>query len=106
MVPRTKTYRQFKEEKAQQDTASKKMQRGPDGMPNGVNGDSSNTSIGQMFEQQRQQPTMKDTITNGDHSAERPHQTTAIAGSPIVDRTLHGSPHGHPDPVRDIEMDN
>lgn len=81
VVPKTKTYRQYKEDKVQEDAAKANA--------TAVNGDrpTSSHNIQDMMQQPQQ---TNGTLTNG-HSH-----------SPIADRTVQ---HRHPDPIRDLDAD-
>ena len=104
-IPKTTTYRQFKEKKAQEEAANKKVPSLPAGLPNGVNGHSKSKSIDKMMLQQQLKNEASGEIeANGVDHADATTPSQVINGSPMADRTLHPSPHGHPDPVRDIEM--
>lgn len=97
MIPKTTTYRQFKEKKARDEAeAAAAAQPGQTTLQNGVNG--------QMG------------VHSGEHSighdkaemnrvAESPNSrpTTIVNGSPIADRTVSSTLHGHPD-AEDVEM--
>ena len=151
VVPKTKTYRQFKEERAQQEAqaaaARPRTQRGPDGgiVPNGVstttmngtdghrrqhsatgnhqidlmmNAQSTSEEDGRELDEQR----VNGTVNLGDHTEHsHSHSDPRLAGSsngvsgPSISSIVHRSSaeaggfsrsprHGHPDPVRDIEM--
>ena len=104
MVPKTKTYRQFKEEKAREEAA---VSRSRPGTSDGVNGDGAgNKSIHHMMQQQS--ATTADGLANGDDVAETTmvnghgHGTASVPHSPMADRTLG---HGHPDPIRDLDTE-
>jgi len=102
VVPKTKTYRQVKEEKAQEEAAAKE---GASTATNGVNGESNSRSIKMMMmkppppHHQSHNEGHMNGINGSSSTTERPNP-----GSPIADRTMHQRPHGHPDPVRDVEM--
>lgn len=84
-VPKTKTYRQFREEKAQEAAAK----AASSAHTNGINGEGGSNLIQSMMKSQYQ---------NGANAFDgRPT-------GPIAHRSAHQRTHSHPDPVRDIEM--
>lgn len=90
-VPKTKTYRQFREEKAQEAAAKAASSGGV--TTNGINGDSGAVSIETMMKNQQQNGVNGvNGSSNGGH------------GSPIAHRSAHQRTGSHPDPIRDIEM--
>ncbi|ETN45246.1 uncharacterized protein HMPREF1541_10123 [Cyphellophora europaea CBS 101466] len=84
IVPKTKTYRQYKEDKAQEDAT-----KAAAAAVNGNRPTSSSRNIQDMMQQPQ---------TNG--SGE--HMPNGHPHSPIADRTIR---HSHPDPVRDLDRD-
>ena len=99
-MPKTRTYRQFKEEKAREEAASKSRP----GTSDGVNGEGAgNRSIQLMMQQQS-----ADGLVNGDGEGEtglvngHGHGHVSVPHSPMADRTLG---HGHPDPIRDLDTE-
>jgi hypothetical protein len=84
VVPRTKTFRQVKEEKAREEAAATKAAgRPPAGRANGVNSEHGR-SIEQMISRQQD-------------------QGSTVNGGPMVDRTINHA-HGHPQRDEDVEM--
>ncbi|KAK5046999.1 hypothetical protein LTR84_006941 [Exophiala bonariae] len=88
-VPKTKTYRQFREEKAQEDAARAAETLGN---TNTANGEPASISIQTM---------MKKPQANGSNGI---NGHGVMPGSPIAHRSAHQRTHSHPDPVRDIDM--
>ncbi|OAP62700.1 hypothetical protein AYL99_01927 [Fonsecaea erecta] len=101
-VPKTKTYRQFKEEKAREAAANAAASSiGP--TANGVNGDGgeNGVSIQTIMKNGHHQ----NGLVNGDgaviNGAATPDRT---GGAHRPSSSHHSRNHSHPDPVRDIEM--
>lgn len=93
VVPKTKSYRQFKEEKAQEEVAAAAAKARP-GSANGINGDIGTSQIIETFmrhEQAEANGAINGPVTNGG----APH-------SPMADRTVQ---HSHPDPIRDLDVE-
>lgn len=84
MVPRTKTYRQYKEDKVQEEAA-----KAATSATNGDRPGSSSRNIQDMMQQPQ---------TNGIGN----HMVNGHPHSPIADRTVQ---HSHPDPIRDLDVD-
>lgn len=106
IVPRTKTYKQFKEEAAQREDAKKAAVSGPGpfGLPNGTNGDAASQppparTIDIMMAQQANGSDASG--TNGILHAPTSSPTQPMHPSPIADRTLQI--HAHP-AAEDVEM--
>lgn len=89
-VPKTKTYRQFREEKAQE--AAARAAEVSAGLANSANGEPVSISIQTM---------MKNPQANGANGI---NGHGIMPGSPIAHRSAHQRNHSHPDPVRDIDM--
>lgn len=107
IVPKTKTYKQFKEEAAQREEAKKAALpgSGPFGLPNGTNGDAApqpppQRTINIMMAQQVNG--LDGPITNGVLHAPTSSPTQSMHPSPIADRTLQA--HAHPGPTEDVDM--
>lgn len=107
IVPKTKTYKQFKEEVAQREEAKKAAipGSGPFGIQNGTNGDAgpqppAPRTIDIMMAQQAHGSDA--TRTNGVLQAPTSSPTQPMHPSPIADRTLQI--HAHPEPIEDVEM--
>ncbi|OQU97594.1 hypothetical protein CLAIMM_03499 isoform 2 [Cladophialophora immunda] len=98
-VPKTKTYRQFKEEKARE--AAAKAAASAPGSVNGVNGSGENgVSIQTMMKNgygyhPNQNGVGNGVVVNG---------TTPERAGGTHHQHHHSRNHSHPDPVRDIEM--
>jgi hypothetical protein len=92
IVPKTTTYKQFKQDKADKDAAAATtVSTSRPGSSNGINGEVPSNTIDQML----QQP----------HSPRTNGTTNGVQGqshSPMADRTL---PNGRPDPIRDLAGD-
>ncbi|KIY04148.1 uncharacterized protein Z520_00840 [Fonsecaea multimorphosa CBS 102226] len=88
-VPKTKTYRQFKEEKAREAAAKTTSSAGP---ANGVNGGGgeNGVSIETMMKNEYHQNGVVNGVANGTAPERAGHH--------------HSRNHSHPDPVRDIDM--
>ncbi len=97
MIPKTTTYRQFKEKKAREEAeAAAATQPGQTTLQNGVNG-----QMGvHPAERSREQP---DSGSGMMAEASNAQPSTVVNGSPIADRTVHSTLHGHPD-AEDVEM--
>ena len=97
MIPKTTTYRQFKEKKARDEAeAASAAQPGQTTLPNGVNG---------QVRVQSGDLAGRHEMTES-HRIEQAFNTrpAAIAnGSPIADRTVSSTPHAHPG-AGDVEM--
>jgi hypothetical protein len=89
-VPKTKTYRQFREEKAQEAAARAAEVSAGSIIP--ANGEPGSISIQTM---------MKNPPANGTNGI---NGHGIMPGSPIAHRSAHQRTHSHPDPVRDIDM--
>jgi DNA-directed RNA polymerase I subunit RPA43 len=97
VIPKTTTYRQFKEKKARDEAeAAAAAHPGQTTLQNGVNGQmgvhSGEHAVGRV-------------TTDSNLAAANPHSrpTTIVNGSPIADRTVSSTPHAHPD-AEDVEM--
>ncbi|EXJ63482.1 uncharacterized protein A1O5_11531 [Cladophialophora psammophila CBS 110553] len=95
-VPKTKTYRQFKEEKAREAAAKAASSAGS--LVNGVsvNGENGSVSIQTMMKNGYQNGAVNGVGVNGTM-----HERSATARP---SSSGHSRNHSHPDPVRDIEM--
>lgn len=107
IVPKTKTYKQFKEEAAQREEAKKATVpgSGPFGLQNGANGDATPhplqpRTIDIMMAQQANDSDAS--RTNGVLHAPTSSPTQPMHPSPIADRTVQL--HAHPDQTEDIDM--
>jgi DNA-directed RNA polymerase I subunit RPA43 len=107
IVPKTKTYKQFKEEAAQREEAKKAAVSGsgPFGLPNGTNGDAAPQppqarTIDIMMAQQANGS--DGSGTNGILHAPTTSPTQPMHPSPMADRTLQI--HAHPASTEDVEM--
>ena len=106
IVPKTKTYKQFKEEAAQREEAKKAAVpgSGPFGLPNGTNGNAAPQpqprTIDIMMAQQANGSNAP--RTNGVLHAPTSSPTQPIHPSPMADRTLQI--HAHPGPSEDVDM--
>jgi DNA-directed RNA polymerase I subunit RPA43 len=97
VIPKTTTYRQFKEKKARDEAeAAAAAQPGQTTLQNGVNGQmgvhSGEHTVGH-----------EKTESNRAAEASNSRPTTIVNGSPIADRTVSSTPHGHPG-AEDVEM--
>ena len=101
VVPKTKSYRQVKEERARDEVAAKQRPGSSNGLT--VNGEAGTRSIQHMMQQQSVQQTngepngMEGEMVNGHASGH-----VSVPHSPMADRTIG---HGHPDPARDLVED-
>ena len=108
-MPKTRTYKQFKEEAAQREEAKKAAVpgSGPFGLPNGI------TTNGDVLPQPPQPRTIDIMMaqqsngsdaprTNGVLQAPTSSPTQPMHPSPIADRTL--PIHAHPEQIDDVEM--
>jgi DNA-directed RNA polymerase I subunit RPA43 len=102
VVPKTKTYRQFKEEKAREDANAKARPASSNGVDVNGEGAGGNRSIQAMM----QQPPQTNGLSDGNGEMEmingHGHGHISVPHSPMADRTVG---HGHPDPVRDLASD-
>lgn len=99
IVPRTKTYRQIKEDAAREEATAASKAGQP---PNGTNGEASTKPIQQMMQRQSlvngQQP-------NGQADAVvAQQQSEPTPPSPLVHRTIMQNGHGQPHPAQDVHM--
>jgi len=98
VIPKTTTYRQFKEKKAREEAeAAAAAQPGQTTLQNGVNGQMGVHTAQDSHGQQGAESSMI-------AEASTPPQATIVNGSPIADRTLASTLHAHPD-VKDVEME-
>ena len=90
VIPKTTTYRQFKEKKARDEAeAAAAAQPGQTTLQNGVNG--------QMGVHSGQNALGQDKIDSSRTAeASNPQPTTIVNGNPIADRTVSTTPHAHP----------
>ena len=100
VIPKTTTYRQFKERKARDEAeaaaAAAAAQSGQTTLQNGVNG---------QLGVHAGESAAKHAATGSsrfDESFDR-QPTTIVNGSPIADRTVSSTPHAHPG-TGDVEM--
>jgi DNA-directed RNA polymerase I subunit RPA43 len=107
IVPKTKTYKQFKEEAAQREEAKKAAVTGsgPFGLQNGINGDAAPhppqaRTIDIMMAQQANDSDASN--MNGVLHAPTSSPTQPMHPSPMADRTLQL--HSHPDQTEDVDM--
>ena len=97
MIPKTTTYRQFKEKKARDEAeAAAAAHPGQTTLQNGVNG-----QMGVHSGEHSVERVMTDGNLATANSNSRP--TTIVNGSPIADRTVSSAPHAHPS-AEDVEM--
>lgn len=131
VVPRTRTWREFKEESGGREVGigtgtgtgtGVSVGAGGDGAGDGEGrrpGTSNGVGIGEgegvngteagqrrieaMFERQEQQPTTNGVNGHGHgHADVHEIDTESVPHSPMADRTVG---HGHPDPVRDLDVE-
>ena len=96
VIPRTKTFREFKEQKAREEAEAANAVPGQTTLQNGTNG---------QIEVHPADPAAHREGVNGEMDF-RPSSSRGMSlsnGSPIVDRTLTSTLHGHPI-SDDIEM--
>ena len=86
-MPKTKTYRQFREEKAEE--AARVAAAG--GSATSISIESGAAMYNSMVQDQR-------------HGANGINGHGIMPGSPIAHRSAHQRTHSHPDPIRDIDM--
>jgi len=98
-VPKTKTYRQFKEEKAQEE-AAKAASAAP---VVGINGEGGSILIQSMMKNYQPNGANGANGANGVNGVHGPSHGT-MPGPSIAHRSGHQRTHSHPDPVRDINM--
>jgi DNA-directed RNA polymerase I subunit RPA43 len=97
VIPKTTTYKQFKEKKARDEAeAAAAAHPGQTTLQNGVNG-----QMGVHSGEHSVERVMTDGTITAANSNSRP--TTIVNGSPIADRTLSSAPHAHPG-AEDVEM--
>ena len=97
MIPKTTTYRQFKEKKARDEAeAAAAAHHGQTTLQNGVNG-----QMGVHSGEHAVDRITTDGNPAAANSNSRP--TTIVNGSPIADRTVSSASHAHPD-SEDVEM--
>ena len=104
VVPKTKTYRQFKEERARDEAAGTVTKR--PGTSDGSEARENGNRIIQAMMGQQLAPIADGTV-NGDGEITMTNGTghhghASLPHSPMADRTVG---HGHPDPVRDLDTD-
>lgn len=101
VIPKTTTYKQFKEKKAREEAAAAAATPAAPGQTTLQNGFSGAMSTGHLNIQPEE---LSKEESNGiSHTARLP---LLVNGSPMADRTLNPSLHGHPYPVtqEDVEM--
>lgn len=101
MIPKTTTYKQFKEKKARDDAAaaaSAPLAPGQTTLQNGFNGASSDGHLDDHPEESLRNE------SNGVLSI--PKLPFLANQSPMADRTLNVSVHGHPAQQADVEMED
>lgn len=97
VIPKTTTYKQFKEKKARDEAeAAAAAQPGQTTLQNGVNG-----QIGVHSSEHAGRHEMTESHRIEEAFNSRP--TTIVNGGPIVDRTISSTPHGHPG-AGDVDM--
>ena len=98
MIPKTTTYRQFKEKKARDEAeaAAAAAQPGQTTLPNGVNGRMGPYSGEHALGHEKVDLSRATEPCN-------PRTLTIANGNPIADRTLSSTPHAHPG-AEDVEM--
>ncbi|EHY52801.1 hypothetical protein HRR83_007649 [Exophiala dermatitidis] len=94
-VPKTKTYRQYREEKAREAAA---QAASSSGATNGAGAENGSISIQDMMKNQQQNGNGVNGVNGSSHA-----DGTDPSG-PVAHRSAHQRTHSHPDPVRDIEM--
>ena len=94
VIPKTTTYKQFKERKAREEAAA--AQPGQSTLQNGVNG--------HMGVHAGERPNSRHgPVMNGYEEPLKSSLPAIVNGSPIADRTLPSSSHSHPG-TEDVEM--
>jgi hypothetical protein len=98
VIPKTTTYKQFKEKKARDEAeaAAAAAQPGQTNLQNGVNG-----QVGSHHSERAVGHEKADLGRAAESSNSR--TLTIVNGSPIADRTVSSAPHGHPG-AEDVEM--
>ena len=97
VIPKTTTYKQFKERKAREEAEAAGNQTGQTTLQNGV--------TGQMGVQSGSHPQSRQGADmNGVLASPVPASIPLLNGSPMADRTVFNASHAHPG-SEDVEMD-
>jgi hypothetical protein len=99
VIPKTTTYKQFKEKKARDEATAAAAPVAP-GQTTLQNGFGSAVSAAPLEEQPDELSRME---SNGVSATPKP--PAAMNGSPMADRTLNSSVHGHPPQLRQEDVD-
>ena len=103
MIPKTTTYKQFKEKKAREEAASAALVPVAPGQTTLQNGFGGAVPVGHLKPQPKGSSREEINGISSDQKLPLP-----MNGSPIADRTLHTSVHGHPPLLmqQDVEMED
>ncbi|KAF7512140.1 hypothetical protein GJ744_002302 [Endocarpon pusillum] len=103
VIPKTTTYKQFKEKRAKEEAASAALAPVAPGQTTLQNGFGGAVPIGHL-ENHPDRSSREE--SNGVSSSQK--LPFPMNRSPVADRTLHTSVHGHPPPLmqRDVEMED
>lgn len=103
MIPKTTTYKQFKEKKAREEAASAALAPVAPGQTTLQNGFGGAVPVGHLEPQP--EGLLREEINGSSSNQKLP---LPMNGSPMADRTLYTSVHGHPPPrmQQDVEMED